>query len=357
MKKAAKRLEQLLLYSASMNGRTTWFSFRGTICVGTLLLIAASMHGQNLFVGEWETDCIYEYAPDGTRTTFASGIVAPAGLAFDKVGNLFVTDHGSNVYEFKTDGTKSVFFSTSNNYGTFSLAFDSSGNLFEGNNGGFPSGNNIYKITTNGIGTLFATNISCVFGMAFDRAGDLFALNWFYGGEDIDEFTPDGTPSRFATGIGQAFGLAFDGAGNLYGGDQINGVIYEYAPDGTRRNFATNVFPNALAFNSAGELFEADGNGNIYKFTPSGVKSTFASSLGDPVPLAFQPVPGLKGVITNGTFQLTVSMPSPYFSTIVQFSPDLVNWVNVYTNTPPFTFTNSMATSSSQCFYRAVLGP
>ena len=34
-------------------------------------------------------------------------------------------------------------------------------------------------------------------------------------------------------------------------------------------------------------------------------------------------------------------MPSPYYSTIIQASTDLVNWVNIYTNTPPFTFTDS----------------
>ena len=47
-----------------------------------------------------------------------------------------------------------------------------------------------------------------------------------------------------------------------------------------------------LAFNSAGDLFEADeGEGLIYKFTPDGAQSTFASGLGYPVGLAFQPVP------------------------------------------------------------------
>jgi hypothetical protein len=32
-----------------------------------------------------------------------------------------------------------------------------------------------------------------------------------------------------------------------------------------------------------------------------------------------------------------------------------VNRVNIYTNIPPFTFTNSTATTSTSCFYRAVL--
>ena len=85
---------------------------------------------------------------------------------------------------------------------------------------------------------------------------------------------------------------------------------------GARSTFTTGVnAPSGLAFNSAGDLFEADsGSGNIYEFTPSGVRSTFASGLNEPYALAFQPVPDLVASDTNGVFKLTVSMPSPYYS-------------------------------------------
>jgi len=69
------------------------------------------------------------------------------------------------------------------------------------------------------------------------------------------------------------------------------------------------------------------------------------------------PEPVLVAVGTNSVIQLTVSMPSPYYSTIIQASTDLVNWVNIYTNTPPFTFTDSMTTNFPCRFYRALLGP
>jgi len=69
------------------------------------------------------------------------------------------------------------------------------------------------------------------------------------------------------------------------------------------------------------------------------------------------PAPGLVAVRTNGAIQLTVSMPSPYYSSIIQASTDLANWVNICTNTPPFTFTDSMATNFPCRFYRALLGP
>jgi uncharacterized repeat protein (TIGR01451 family) len=58
----------------------------------------------------------------------------------------------------------------------------------------------------------------------------------------------------------------------------------------------------------------------------------------------------------GGAFHLTISSPTTS-SVIVQASTNLVNWVNVYTSTPPFTFTDSTSTNYQNRFYRALLGP
>jgi hypothetical protein len=67
--------------------------------------------------------------------------------------------------------------------------------------------------------------------------------------------------------------------------------------------------PVGLAFDSAGNLFEAEANsGNIYEFTPGGAQSTFASGLNRPVGLAFQPVPepSALGLLAVGATALLV---------------------------------------------------
>ena len=59
---------------------------------------------------------------------------------------------------------------------------------------------------------------------------------------------------------------------------------------------------------------------------------------------------------TNGMFTFTISGPvSPAVPTIIQTSTNLVNWVSIYTNTPPFLFTDPGASNYSSRFYRAVL--
>jgi hypothetical protein len=152
--------------------------------------------------------------------------------------------------------------------------------------------------------------------------------------------------------------MAFDNAGNLFVVD-YDGYIYKFTPAGVKSTFASGLnLPNGLAFNSAGNLFEADyGSGNIYEFTPDGTRSTFVSGVNEQSSLAFEPSPELLAAVTNGVIQVGVTMPPPNYSTIVQVSTDMVNWTSVCTNTPPFTFTNSIDATLPCRFYRALLGP
>jgi len=56
---------------------------------------------------------------------------------------------------------------------------------------------------------------------------------------------------------------------------------------------------------------------------------------------------------TNGTISLTVS--SPPLPVVVQASTNLVDWVSIYTNTPPFTFTDTNLAAYPQRYYRVQL--
>src|SRR5262249_39085105 len=87
---------------------------------------------------------IYEYAPNGSRVTFAvlDSADRPAGLAFDSMGNLYMADLGGNIYEYHLGilrrYPRTTFGSVPNS--AQSLAFDTSGNLF-GVDGGDVNGN------------------------------------------------------------------------------------------------------------------------------------------------------------------------------------------------------------------------
>lgn len=67
------------------------------------------------------------------------------------------------------------------------------------------------------------------------------------------------------------------------------------------------------------------------------------------------PAPGLSSLgFANGQFYLTASGNSDY-QVIIQSSTNLVNWVNISTNFPPFTFTDTVSSSFPYRFYRALV--
>jgi hypothetical protein len=325
-----------------------------TVIAGVALLLATSLQAQNLFVAIGNSPGIFQITPERMKSGF--GPYGNGMLAFDSGGNLF-SAVGSGVYELTPSGVPSTFATGLTN--AYGLAFDGSGNLFVAEYS--PVSGRIIEITPGGVQSTFATGLKDVFGMAFNSAGDLFVAEYVSG--NIYEYTPGGVQSTFISGLHQPSAVAFDGAGNLYVSvEGISSGVYEFKLDGATNFFAVGGAPQGIAFNSAGDLFVATYGSQtqdaINEFTPNGVQSTFIS-LGyvQPRNIAFQPIPELATVVSNGAVQLTVTMPSPYKSTIVQVSADLVNWISIYTNTPPLTFTDPMETTLTSRFYRALLEP
>src|SRR5438093_558877 len=128
-------------------------------CLGTIL-ISVSAHAArnlafddkgNLFVAD--TDSILKFTSDGKKSTFATGI-NPGDLVFDRAGNLFVTDPGSDsILKFTPDGKKSTFATEISDPGD--MAFDAAGNLFVSGSG------LIFKFTPDGTrSTLVSDRVS-----------------------------------------------------------------------------------------------------------------------------------------------------------------------------------------------------
>src|SRR6266478_1893998 len=177
--------------------------FGSVLCLGAFILSCSSASAQNLFATDYLS--IDEFTPDGVPSTFASGLNNPLGLAFDRVGNLFVADTGTYT------GTGAV-----------------------------------YKFTPAGVRTTFASGLNFPFALAFDRAGNLFVAAGFsfVNNENLGtvyKFTPTGVRTTFASGLNSPFALAFDSQGNLFVADQgygydfsLDAAVYKFAPSGLR---------------------------------------------------------------------------------------------------------------------------
>jgi len=280
--------------------------------VGAVLLTATSAQAQILFEADSGSGNIYEFASDGARSTFASGLGLISGLAFNNAGNLFVADPpAGSIYEFTPGGVQSTFAT-----GLFLLnltcpmAFDGAGDLF------MSDGVRITEITPGGAQSTFA--LGGFSGLAFDSSGNLFASCGSSGNlsqsDKIFKFSPGGAQSTFLSGLTDPCSLAFDRAGDLFVPNYTSGIINKITPGGVQSTFASGLpDPLTLTCDRAGDLFVATaGNGQgsavIYKFTPGGAQSTFASGLYGPIALAFQPVPepSLFGLLAIGATALLV---------------------------------------------------
>jgi hypothetical protein len=326
------------------------------ICTGTIMLLATSAPAQNLFVADSNLGTVYEFTPSGARSTYASGLSLPTGLAFDSAGNLFVAEQfAGTIIKITPDGSQSTFASGLGS--PRMLVFDSAGNLFEAD----PGGACINEFTPQGVKTTFASGLSNPWGLAFDNAGNLLVACEL--ANEIVKITPGGVQSVFATGLNGPGGLALDSKSNLFvttlaGGEPPQNLV-KISSGGTQTLIYSGLdYPFGLAIDSSNNVFVAqNGNGTILNFG-TGAPVIFASGLNSdgPYGMVFHSHPNflkLQAAVTNGTFQLTVTMSSPSSNTIVQASTDLVSWTNIYTNMPPFTYTDSLAVPWR--FYRGLL--
>src|SRR5437899_5042404 len=278
------------------------------------VLAPITAHAQNLYVTVVQPGEIFEYTPSGVQSTYATGLSAPRGLAFDSIGNLFAAE---TVFVDHIQIGRVLKYNLHNKISTVGsavqlffeeVATDIAGNAYVMGVDDTGAGT-IFKFTPSGERIVFGSvpttpnPILQPFGLAFDSAGNLYAADGR--AQTIYKFAPNGArtvfvgPSAFATGV-YPFGLAFDSSGNLFVStdcfcDPESDTILKFTPTGVESTFATGLTnPRGLAFDSLGNLFVAESNdfpdGDILKFPPGGGTPTvFASFLNRPQVLTFGP--------------------------------------------------------------------
>jgi len=227
------------------------------VCLGAVILICCRASAENLFVTAYintpnnpnvsadpngaeilndaSFGAIAEFTWDGKQSIFARGLTAPADLAFDNAGNLFLTDCSDCL----TPHASLI----------------------------------IYKVTPSGVWTTFGmeTPYHTAY-LATDNTGNLFVADYDHG--VINRYKPNGSRSTFASGLYHPVGMVCDSAGNLYvadnnAGNLHQGSIYRYKPDGSRVVLAVlspSDRPSDLALDTMGNLLMADLGGNVYQY-------------------------------------------------------------------------------------------
>ena len=144
---------------------------------------------------------------------------------------------------------------------------------------------------------IFARGVPHPEGVAFDKAGWLYsgsALPDHKGAGPIYRISPDGqVVEPFADTGGRVLGVAFDRAGDLFACDSRFGAVFRISPGGTVHVFADRVgtrrlqMPNFLVFDQAGQLYVSDSGtatageptGAVFRFSPDGAGEIFLDGL------------------------------------------------------------------------------
>jgi sugar lactone lactonase YvrE len=248
----------------------------------------------NFFVADSQNDAIRKITTNGIVTTFAgqlgiSGAAnaagtnaqfnSPSGLAFDKNGNLFVSDTGNSmIREITAAGAVSTFAGVAGSSGF--LAGAAGGAQFNS-----PLG---IAIAPNGTIYIADSGNHCIRTISGGVVSTFAGSPGIWGSAD-----GSGTNAQFNGPVG----LAFDSSTNLFVADANNDTIRKITPTGMVTTFAgaagvdgsidgtlTNArfrSPAELAFDKNGNLFVADSlNQAIRKISTNGIVSTVSGAPG-----------------------------------------------------------------------------
>ena len=210
-------------------------TFDAKVAADSGILTTIATNGTDVFIGDFSSDEIRRYAPDGTFLGIFADSSTHAGnlnnIEFDSAGNLYATQSGSfsqprTNLRYNSSGTLSETFSHPSLVFPDAIDADAAGNVWIANGAAVGIGDELFKFSADGT---FLANydldgiVSNPSDMAIDESGQrLFIADEFGGSSagvklfDISGSSPTFVRSLATPGLSGVLGLSYDDAtGNL----------------------------------------------------------------------------------------------------------------------------------------------
>jgi uncharacterized protein (TIGR03437 family) len=239
----------------------------------------------NIYIADTSNNVVRKIGTNGNITNFAGNASAgsngdggvataaqlsgPQGVAVDSAGNVFIADTLNNkIRKVTPGGTISTFGSSANLNQPYGVTTDSAGNVYVAEFGGHrvrrisADGGTVTTVAGNGNqgysgdgGAPTGAMLNGPKSVAFDSVGNIYIADG--GNNRVRKISPDGSG-----------GLRIDTiAGNGLGGYDTDGVSATSTPVGN---------PTAVALDSIGNIYIADGSLRVRKVFLSGTIATIA---------------------------------------------------------------------------------
>jgi len=239
--------------SQSIQDSAQFSSVNGQVLYGLYGLAFNSVG--DLYVTDLENNRVMKFNSSGLAQTISTNVSSPNGIAIDSADNVYISNmsistYGDSISKFDSSGQFLGFIGSSSTLNApTGLAFDSVGNLYAGNF----SGHSISKFDSQGVyQSSITTNLGLVQGIAIDSSDNIYAAsegNFSPYANTISKFDSQGVyQSSITTNLDKPYGITFDSFGNLYVANPGNHTISKFDSSGIFQFSWYAYSPRFLAF-------------------------------------------------------------------------------------------------------------
>jgi sugar lactone lactonase YvrE len=175
--------------------------------------IAFDRHGQ-MYVTNRAQGEVYAVGRDGSASVYATGLGIATGIAFDADGLMYVGDRSGTIYRVRDVGEVETFTVMEPSVAAYHMAFGPDGRLYVPSPG-LASSDAVHVIDKEGFDEIFFRGFGRPQGLAFDKAGNLYVVACYRGRHGIVKIAPDASScTHFAAG-NNVVGLCFTRKGEM----------------------------------------------------------------------------------------------------------------------------------------------